>query len=57
VPAPSGADALERVVQLTGAFVERTPPRTVELAPAEAAQAVLDQLRTWGYLDAADAEG
>jgi len=51
VPAPTGADALDRVVQLTGAFVERTPPRTVELPPAEAAQAVLDQLRTWGYLE------
>lgn len=55
VPAPAGADALERVVQLTGAHVERTPPRTVELAPADAAQAVLDQLRTWGYLDDPDA--
>ncbi|MFM7062661.1 MAG: mycofactocin-associated electron transfer flavoprotein beta subunit [Actinomycetes bacterium] len=51
VPPPEGDAALDRVVQLTGAFVERTPPRTVELPPAEAAQAVLDQLRAWGYLE------
>ncbi len=51
VAPPEGDDALDRVVQLTGAFVERTPPRTVELEPAEAAQAVLDQLRAWGYLE------
>ncbi|MFZ4517264.1 MAG: mycofactocin-associated electron transfer flavoprotein beta subunit [Microthrixaceae bacterium] len=50
VAAPSGDGALDRVVQLTGALVERNPPRTVELEPAEAARAIMEQLRTWGYL-------
>jgi electron transfer flavoprotein beta subunit len=49
--APEGAHALDRVVQLTGALVDRTPPRTVELDPAAAADAIVDQLRAWGYLD------
>jgi len=53
VPPPHGDTALDRIVQLTGAFVERTPPVAVELPPAEAAQAILEQLRTWGYLDEA----
>lgn len=47
---PAGDHALERVVHLTGALVDRTPPRTVELDPAEAADAIVDQLRSWGYL-------
>lgn len=51
LPAPAGDAALERVVQLTGALVDRTPPRTVELDPAAAADAILDQLRAWGYLE------
>ena len=48
--APSGEHALDRVVQLTGALVDRTPPRTLELEPPEAAEAILEQLRAWGYL-------
>jgi electron transfer flavoprotein beta subunit len=48
--APTGSAAFERVVQLTGALVDRTPPRTVELEPADAADAIVEQLRTWGYL-------
>jgi len=40
----------ERVLSITGALVERTPPRTVVATPDDAAQMVLDQLRTWGYL-------
>lgn len=50
VAAPTGRTALDRVIQLTGAFVERTPPRTVTAEPAAAAAAIVDQLRTWGYL-------
>ena len=50
VAPPAGAHALERVVQLTGALVDRTPPRTVELDPPEAAEAIIEQLRAWGYL-------
>ncbi|MFM7068057.1 MAG: putative mycofactocin-associated electron transfer flavoprotein, partial [Actinomycetes bacterium] len=51
LPAPQGVAAFDRVVELTGANVERTPPRTVELPPGEAARVVLEQLRSWGYLD------
>ncbi len=50
-PPPRGADALERVVELTGAMVERTPPRTVELPPERAAELIVEQLRSWGYLE------
>ncbi len=40
----------ERVLALTGALVERTPPQTLVLEAPEAAERILDQLRTWGYL-------
>lgn len=50
IPAPVGEHALERIVALTGALVDRTPPRTVELDPPAAADAILDQLTAWGYL-------
>ena len=50
VAPPVGEHALDRVVQLTGALVDRTPPRTLELDPVAAADAILDQLRAWGYL-------
>lgn len=50
VAAPSGAHALDRIVALTGALVDRTPPRTVVLDPAAAADTILEQLRSWGYL-------
>ena len=49
--APSG-DAHHRVLALTGALVERTPPRVVRPAtPAEAADELLDFLRKHGFLD------
>lgn len=50
VPAPQGERALDRIVALTGALAERTPPRTIELPPTEAARAILEQLVVWGYL-------
>ncbi len=50
VDAPSGDRALDRIVALTGALVDRQPPRTVELDPPEAAEAIIEQLRSWGYL-------
>lgn len=53
VPAPAGTTALDRVVELTGALVERTPPRHVVAEPAEAADVIVEQLRAWGYLDEA----
>jgi electron transfer flavoprotein beta subunit len=51
VPAPQGERALDRIVALTGALTERTPPRTIELPPVEAARAILEQLVVWGYLE------
>jgi electron transfer flavoprotein beta subunit len=51
LPAPAGGTAFERVVALTGALVDRTPPRTVEAEPADAARLLLDQLVAWGYLE------
>lgn len=48
VAAPKGSAALDRILQLTGATTERTPPRTVELAPDDAAEAILTQLGVWG---------
>jgi electron transfer flavoprotein beta subunit len=48
--APTGDDARDRILELTGALVDRTPPRVVEADPAEAAVEIIDQLRAWGYL-------
>ena len=52
---PAGDAAFDRIVELTGALVERTPPKRLELEPADAAAAILEELRGWGYLDGADA--
>jgi electron transfer flavoprotein beta subunit len=49
-PPPAGLDARQRVLALTGALVERTPPQLVVLEPAAAADRILDQLRAWGYV-------
>lgn len=51
VAPPAGDTALERIVALTGALVERTPPVARELDPVGAADAIIEQLRAWGYLD------
>jgi electron transfer flavoprotein beta subunit len=51
LPPPGGTSAFERVVTLTGALVERTPPRTVEAGPREAAELIVEQLTSWGYLE------
>jgi electron transfer flavoprotein beta subunit len=50
LPPPTGSNPRQRIIELTGALVERTPPRVVELEPAEAAEAIVAQLRDWGYL-------
>ena len=49
-PPPAGLDARQRVLSLTGALVERTPPQHIVADPPEAADRLLAQLRTWGYL-------
>lgn len=41
--------ARERILALTGALVERDPPRLVHLDPAVAADELLAQLEAWGY--------
>lgn len=50
LPPPAGDTALDRVRVLTGAGVTRTPPATSTLEPADAARAIVEQLRAWGYL-------
>jgi electron transfer flavoprotein beta subunit len=47
---PATLSARQRVLALTGALVQRTPPQRVTLDPPEAADLILQQLRTWGYL-------
>jgi electron transfer flavoprotein beta subunit len=50
LPPPTGATALERIRSITASVASgsgRTDPIT--LAPAAAAAAILDALRTWGY--------
>ena len=54
--APSSElDARGRILALTGALSDHEPPRIVTLGPEEAADALLDQLRVWGYLDGPEA--
>lgn len=52
---PSGRDARGRIVELTGALVDRTPPRRVDASPTEAAELIVGQLVAWGYLEQPDA--
>ncbi len=41
----------ERILSLTGALGDRTPPQTIVADTDEAADLILEQLRTWGYLE------
>jgi hypothetical protein len=50
LPAPAGEHALERIVQLTEALSDRTPPAALELDPPAAAERILETLRAWGEL-------
>jgi electron transfer flavoprotein beta subunit len=53
LPAPDGATALQRILALTDAHA--TPSGggdAVELSPPEAAERILEALRSWGYLPA-----
>ncbi len=47
------APPLRRILDLTEAMTERTPPRLLELAAGPAADAIVAQLGDWGYLTAA----
>lgn len=50
LPAPVGADALDRVRQLTDAGSAPSRGETVYLPPREAAERIVATLRQWGYL-------
>lgn len=47
---PPGATALDRVRSLTAADAAHSPAQVLELEPAAAAAAIVEQLRRWGYL-------
>ena len=49
LPPPPSSTARERILALTGALVDRRPPRMVRLTPAAAADELLSQLEAWGY--------
>lgn len=49
-PAPAGANPRDRVLAMTGTAQDRSAARAVTLGPAAAADALLEQLRAWGYL-------
>lgn len=53
-PPPADLSPRERVLALTGALVERTPPKRVVLEPEEAAGLLIEQLREWGELPEGD---
>jgi electron transfer flavoprotein beta subunit len=46
---PAGLDVRERILALSGALVDRDPPRVVRLDPSAAADELLEQLHAWGY--------
>ncbi|GAC1517776.1 MAG: hypothetical protein NVS1B12_05890 [Acidimicrobiales bacterium] len=50
-PAPTAASARERILDLTGARTDPTPPQRLVLEPPEAAARIVAQLHTWGYLE------
>jgi electron transfer flavoprotein beta subunit len=50
-PAPAGASPRDRVLALTGTASDRSAATVVTLEPAAAADALLEQLRAWGYLN------
>jgi electron transfer flavoprotein beta subunit len=48
---PAGTTALERIAALTGPATAGAHGQPVVLEPADAADRILDALRSWGYLD------
>jgi electron transfer flavoprotein beta subunit len=50
LPPPSGDSPRDRLLALTGAESERTPPRVVRAAPEEAADELIRYLKDQGYL-------
>lgn len=50
IPPPVGEVPLDRVLAITKAKEQSSPPRTLRLAPDEAAAEAVAALRDWGYL-------
>jgi electron transfer flavoprotein beta subunit len=50
LPPPPGASPRDRLLALTGALSERTPPRVVRASPEEAADELIRYLKDQGYL-------
>jgi electron transfer flavoprotein beta subunit len=50
LPPPSGGSPRDRLLALTGALSERTPPRVVRATPEEAADELIRYLKNQGYL-------
>jgi electron transfer flavoprotein beta subunit len=50
LPPPPGPSSRDRLLTLTGALAERTPPRVVRAAPGDAADELLRYLKDQGYL-------
>lgn len=52
IAAPSSnLTARERIIAIANVLSDRVPPQILRLAPNEAADQILAQLRTWGYID------
>ena len=51
LPAPAASTAFDRVLELTGALVDPTPPQRLDLDPPAAARAILDAVRSWTSSD------
>jgi electron transfer flavoprotein beta subunit len=49
-PAPAGESPRDRVLAMTGTAHDRSAAKVLTLGPAAAADALLEQLRAWGYL-------
>jgi electron transfer flavoprotein beta subunit len=51
LPGPAGAEAFERILQLTAANAAHAAVAAVELDPDQAADRILEALTVWGYLE------
>ena len=49
LPAPPGADALDRIAALTDAGATKAHSEVVTLAPTDAAARLLEAMTSWGY--------
>ncbi len=54
VLAPPEGSTLDRIRQLTGVGQERAAARVLEVDPRAGAEAAIEQLREWGYLEPAE---